>query len=850
MKRGFGFYAWAVPACLSLAAGGFACKREQTSASDSGQGTPQQAARSGFFKTPFQNESQFVIENITADIAEMVCFARKHRLPDPKLLSVDAEETGGTTDAPAYNVTVQFGSSFSARAVVTSLGSIWSEEAYGQLTAAIAREAGLKSPGSTPTKDTAMIGSLTDGQAATIEKENLELSRKLQTDFLNPALHEQAAALLGAFALRENSGLFYDIRLPLCRMTAHLALARFLAGNHPPGVNGQLADCMLLTLMNNEVAALEELKKVETKDSAPATWARALQAHASRDFRELNNSESAPGIERVAWFWAYSAVNNRGVAWDKAGAEVTRMPDYSRIASAMGYSVQIGNAMLQIRLPLESEELAKIYQLSHGRELEQNERVAALNEAPERGFKAGTKDAPEISVIGWGLWALQLQHHLCQAIATGYSSLQRKLGLPEEARQFADKCEREFGGLRFYAFVRRLVCADAESYRKSTDEGWAFFTEFPHLTPLKWPSYLCTKVPYAPMYMPIPNPHCNEWTTHNPLPGTAYDVDARLEYPSFTGGHGSGGREQVMKAHARAPYDLEMDKYIGRTYYTTNWTYENAMSTFGGLLPYSAAAGAAVSDSLVNQPEKYVKTMEQAAELDPSLYYNLGDYEWRRGQTNEAVKVYEKAVAKNPDAIQAASYAELLINHYLATGDKEKARATADFAGEVYSYRGLAAKAGYLEKTGDLPHALEWFDKIAERYGRSPETLSFCSRHALPTGDAALDKDIASRLKTWFKNQKQLNRDDFQRPPTNGLVLLQEIKSDRKTKTGLETGDVLVAVRGIRVHNMEQLAIARDLDPARTVKVIVWRKGSYREYIVTLSDGHRLGFELGEYEPK
>src|SRR5581483_7660817 len=114
-------------------------------------------------------------------------------------------------------------------------------------------------------------------------------------------------------------------------------------------------------------------------------------------------------------------------------------------------------------------------------------------------------------------------------------------------------------------------------------------------------------------------------------------------------------------------------------------------------------------------------------ELDPSYYYNLGDYEWEHGQTNEAIKVYEKAVEKDSDALHAANYAAFLIDHYLATGDQKKAREMADLAGDVYSQRGLAAKAWYFEKTGDLPQALEWFDKIAERYGSSNEALSFCS---------------------------------------------------------------------------------------------------------------------------
>ena len=165
-------------------------------------------------------------------------------------------------------------------------------------------------------------------------------------------------------------------------------------------------------------------------------------------------------------------------------------------------------------------------------------------------------------------------------------------------------------------------------------------------------------------------------------------------------------------------------------------------------------------------------------------------------------------------------------------------------------YRGLAAKAGYLEKTGDLPHALEWFDKIQERYGKSTESLSFCSRHAMPTGDAALDKEIATCLKDWFDKQKQVKVADFKTSPTNGLVLLRELNGDARNNTGLEKGDVLVAVRGIHVHNLEQLAIARDLDPAPDVKVILWRNGSYRECNVTLAAGHRLGFQIGDYKPK
>src|SRR5258707_15317749 len=83
-----------------------------------------------------------------------------------------------------------------------------------------------------------LLAKLTDGTARTIEKENLSLSYDLENDFSNPALHEQAAVLLGAFTLREHSGDFYEIRSPLCRITAHLAMARYLGGGKLSDVNG------------------------------------------------------------------------------------------------------------------------------------------------------------------------------------------------------------------------------------------------------------------------------------------------------------------------------------------------------------------------------------------------------------------------------------------------------------------------------------------------------------------------------------------------------------------------------------------------------------------------------------
>lgn len=832
---------------LSLLA---ACKRSEnppspTETSSSQNTKPRQPIEQGYFKTSFQTESQFVVENIVTDITEMLYFARNHALPTGKAIVVTSREAGRDPDAPIYDVTVQLGDSPAIQTKLKISGPIWTEAVYADLTSALAKSLKLQSPSIAPGEDVSMLEHLTDGLAETIARQDLQLSMNLEKDFTNPALHEQAAALLGAFALRENSGVFYDIRLPLCRMTAHLALARFLSGDHAPSTVGRVADCLLLSEMNNQLAAVEQIEHFDTAQKPVATWVRALRALNTLDFRPLDAATNVPGIEQLAWFAAYSAANNRGVAWKSVGRTVEERPDFCRVAGAMGYGVEIGNVMLQIWLPLEIQETRDVYKWMHARELQKQDLVAALNGEPDRCFVPESSGASRVRVIGWGLWALQLQHHLCLAVTTDFHSLRNKLGLREDSSQFARDCEEQFGHLRFYDFVRRLDCTNAATYRKSTDDGWAFTVKYPHITPVAWMSYLCSRVSFAPPYNPIPNPHCNEWTSHNPLPGTAYDADARLNFPSFTGDHRD--IKKVLKVHEMAPYDLGICKYIGR-WYTTNWTYEAANSTFGRLLPYSATAAACIADSQAGNPEQYEKLMKLAVKWDPSFYANLAQYQWNHGETNGAMKTYEQQEQFDPDAVALANLAERRVRYYLATGQKQKAKATADFAGEVYSARGLAAKALYMEETGDLAQAFDWYSKIEERYQRADELLYFCCRHTPSSGDADLDKRISHRLQTWYNEREKVSLSNLSKPPTNGVAISSA--GPILEKLSIKNGDIIVAARGIRIQNLTQYSLARDMDRAPELKIIYWQGSGYREATIALNAEHRLGAEVTNYNAK
>jgi len=157
----------------------------------------------------------------------------------------------------------------------------------------------------------------------------------------------------------------------------------------------------------------------------------------------------------------------------------------------------------------------------------------------------------------------------------------------------------------------------------------------------------------------------------------------------------------------------------------------------------------------------------------------------------------------------------------------------------------LEAKAEFLEKTGELNQALEWYDKIQERYGSSADALNFCVRHRKPTGNAYFDKQVAAHLKNWTDTQEQVQLADFKTRPTAGVLLNGD--SDTMNKADLHKGDVVVAVRGIRVRDIEEFTVARDMDAAVTIPLIVWQKGRYRQVEVTLSAEHRLGVPIENY---
>ena len=806
------------------------------------------ASSTAYFQTPFQNESEFIVETIVSDLAEQMFYAKFHRLPDQKYFSVTAtEKPGSPSDTPVYELQVRLDPKQSdVKSEVTIKGPIWSPEVYQTTAGELARTIGLRAGSPAGSGDTLLLSKLTDGTAETIEGENEKISRVLEEDFTNPTLHEQAAALLGAFLLRDHSGLFFEIRSPLCRMTAHLAMARFLNGTRAYSVNGQMAEAMLLTLAGDEAAALEQLNAIGTNAAAAAPMIRALRTRDTGDYRSLGEASDLSPIESVEWFSALSDYVAASVAWPKLNDVQQRTIDFVRVANQESYSVEMGHQLLAVSLPLELREIADVFELSHHKKLSRDGLVKALNELPERCFTTGSDGAVQVRIIGWGQWAEFLQRHLCHAIQQNFSFLQYDWGVPDYAKEFAVKCDRDFGGLRLYPFVRRFDCTDEESYHKSVDDGFKVTVTTPQLVPAECWNYLCYRVSFAPWYEPNPNPHVNEWHSHNPPPGTVYDLHPRLNHPSLT------GRADVLakfeQLHELAPYDCRIANFILEKKYTNCPTYDQAMALYGAMLPYSVAALRTVANTVYDQPDRYEKLTLQAAALNPACYYDVGDYFLNHTNDDEAALYIEKACDTDPDSVRVANHAVWRVRYYLKKGQPDKAREIADYAGEVYSYVGLEAKAIFFETTSNYDGAFDWYAKIDERYEDPSPLLEFCARYQSRTGDQRFEPEVRKRIRELFpKGIEKVALNEFHDAPADGVWIKEE--NDLLKSAGMRKGDVIVAVYKMRVHNFKQYCYVRDLQNTPELDLIVWHGGAYHEFKPSLPN-HRFGVDFGDYPPK
>jgi len=782
-----------------------------------------------------------------SDLAEQMFYAKFHRLPDRRFFSVGAREKPGLPQvSPVFELQIRLDPKLSDLQTEVAVNDpIWSPAVYQSIAGELARTVGLRAGNHSGTGDTSLLVSLADGTAETIERQNQDLSSVLEADFSDPVLHEKAALLLGAFTLRDHSGHFFEIRSPLCRMTAHLTMAAFLNGTNAYGLDGQMAEAILLTLMGDQARALDRLQAIGTNETAALPMIRTLRARNTGDYRPLDKADKLSPIESVAWFSALSDSVNCTLAWTNLSDTQQQSIDFIRLANRGGYSVEMGHQLLAVSIPLELQEIASVYQLSHHKKLTSRGLVQALNELPERCFTTDSNGAVQVRVIGWGQWADFLQRHLCHAVQHNFSFMQNLWGVPEGAKQFAAMCERNFGGLRLYPFVQRSICQDTNTYYQSVDAGAKVTIATPQLVPSDCWNWLCYPAGFATVSVPDTSFQLSgQWFNHNPLPGTVYDLSPRLHQPNLLIRPDIIGRLEQL--HELAPFDTSVANFILLRKFNNQPTHDQVMALYGPMLPYSATARQNVAGVANDQPDQYEKLMLQAAELNPARYYSLGDYFLDHTNEDKAAFYIDKACASDPDSVRVSNYAVWRVKYYLKRGQTDKAREIADSASDVYSSCGLESEAVFQESSSNYDGAFEWYAKIEERYDDSGPLLAFCRRYQTETGDTRFEAEMQKRLGKLFTNGiENVSLTNFQGLPADGVSIQAE--NDLLKSARLRAGSVIVAVYGVRVHNFQQYNYARELKSTPELDLIVWQGRRYYEFKPNIP-GHHFGVSFGDYK--
>jgi hypothetical protein len=801
-----------------------------------------------YFKTHFQDESQFIVEAIVQDLAGMSYFGKNKSAPDPKLFSVEAVETKPNFRKPQYSVTINLDKKLQKLTSPLDVRTaIWSSELYLEVLNTLFTSLDLH-PTPTPITDpdVSILKDLSAFIAGDIERKNQKLSQALQTDFLNADLHENAAFLLGVFMLRENSGDFFDIRQPLCRMTAHLTFARALRKDHQLGQIGQLAESLSYALMNNQNDSMDKANALQANSPEIELWLRVLRTRNTSDYRILENISSPSTVEKVEYFRAMAESIHSVMAVKKFGLEnFDTVPDWFRIISARNYSVQLGHVLLKAGLPLELQEISTVYKFSHKAPLEQKDLVKALNVSPRFCVSSENKES-SVNVIDWGTWAMFLQRHLCHTVQQNFYFMNHKWGVHDQATEFSAECDKIFEGIRLYPFTQRFNSTEVNAYHKAVDKAFAVTVETPHLvSPEIW-NNLCYKMDFAELYKPNPNPHVNEWHKHNPPPGTAYHPLPRMNHPSLTG---RPNKEKILdELHEIAPYDMDISYNLLWIKYNKAVTLEQQEDVYKPLMDYRASPLAQIAYKQSHDAEIYERFMLKAASINPIHYYPLGDYMKDHQMDDKAAEYYQKGRIEFPDSVYAASVSGWMTEYYQKHGKLDEATKLADEAAEVYSFSGLETKAKLLEATEKYDEAFDYYRKIEDRYNASDPAIFFLTRYQKKTGDKKFESELKKRLQVLFPTGlEKIELTNLNNSPLDGVIIEEE--NQNVVSSGLKKGDIIVSLDQVRVHSLSQYLYLRESKDDPELSLIIWRQGKYFE-IKAQPPGRKFGANFQTYTKK
>ncbi len=775
-------------------------------------------------EAPWATEDEWLAGEVLRDLAEMTAWARDAARYRPPQVGVGVRPAPAGATALQLDVDLGLGP---GKRVVDLRHYVWSPEDYAPVAGALLATASLAA--TPPSEDPGLPGTLTNARAEVLAQADVSVSARLGRSLLDAGAHEDAALVLGAFALREAAGSFTDVRRLLCRLSAHLALAQALRSGAAPSRAGRLAGATLLVLAARGADAATAVDALATDaDPAARAWTRALALRLDEDWREPPQKASL--LERVARFRARAATVDQAQALqdlDRSGrADEAELPDWGRIAMHPLPKVPSGHRFIGTGLDLEVRELQRARQAFGLPALADDEVVSAVNVPAQRCI---TTTGPR--VLGFGAFAAAFQRQAAFWFVMTDYFYRYGLGLPREAD--AARVALEGRLARLESLPTALVRAARSSPDRAAQADVA-------TRAVKQPEALTARV-WAALEGTnsggCRNPDPRAWFPRACPFGTTHD----LVHREFLFQQGA----QADRMSAVSPRDYELLALRLKRGVTHAKSVSAVAELFGKRTAYDTRVVwyAAVVPATA---EERLEHRRKLCELTAEYCTWLGDELVARGHDAEAAVAFQRALDESLDPVPVSHSLPFLARFYDQHGQPRKAREVAASAASVGSYGGLKTLARWFERHGDLAQAQAWYQGIQERYDAtdrvSPPLLGFYYRADHVLHDQRYAGRFEAATKELFPGGLQaFGEAERARPPARGLRLEREGWRTLYHE-GLRAIDLIVAVDGWSVADVDQFDVIMELDDAPEVGIVVWRHGRYLDFPLRLANRE---FEVG-----
>ncbi len=800
------------------------------------------------FSGPYISMTEAAIGTVATDLAEMAWLARTGITPNPgemKVTVLTEQWTGHDLIRWQLRIVDPEGKVLFEGTIDPEGGGL-AGDGYDLLLRAIFpstfgdQERGARSP----TKLAGLMGDLLDGRLETVLNKSRVVGTRLAERPYDAQLHAEAALVLGAFGLLDMGHAYYDTRPTLCRMSAHLAMVKFLGGGSHDSAELQLATAIngvLLLRESQANAALDGLAKLDpSKESA--SWSRALRMRMTQDPRLLNGIPDPTPVERREVVAA--SARTRGFEWTVENQRSAMGEDLYvwRAVNHLNPATTAYGLNLDVLTPAALRRAVETMDLFSGRKTEKMEPFPAEIDMIRATYLHGGMDPSkaEPAVIGWGLVSSFLVRDILECATHAWWRNARELGDGE-------------GG----DAVRELVINLLEKSRFTV--FFEFNTTFDRALRTETYGRLTTMVRAQPENMPLRvwvqcahtgggayDSHSlgvlgiGAWLTGMVPFGTAYGFNEVAPcYDFITSGaevFRLGATEESLSLSRHQPQVLAL-RLAGELSYRKA-SPDVVREIFGPRSEYDAKGLLLALGQIRSAPkEVLLEVGRRISEIDPGQGSYIAEQFPPDVTFEEKLPFLEAHLRTAPSNIGLSNKALDAVMHYISIDDAESARRWAEMGEEVFSKAGLIASIEYRLHVKDFDGAISVANSLNQRYNDFGMVMVAIVRQIRDSGSSPYRQVLEDHLGCKFPDGLESFTEEYRKSPPRHGMRIRSINGDG-TRIGFKPGDTIVACNGYLIPKVKHgYGIVRNMRPPTDLTWVVYRDGKY----IDLRGGNKTG---------